>query len=125
VHEAVVSPIPPEPVEVWVGGTAERAVDRAARLDDGFLADAPLTPHQAREMLALYCERAAAHGRTPRALAIRRDIHVGADAADAERVAGPVVAAVTGASTPARVSTAVSRRWRSGSATTRRWGTRM
>jgi alkanesulfonate monooxygenase SsuD/methylene tetrahydromethanopterin reductase-like flavin-dependent oxidoreductase (luciferase family) len=93
VHEAVVSPIPPEPVEVWVGGTAERAVDRAARLGDGFLADAPLTPHQAREVLALYCERAAAHGRTPSALAIRRDIHVGADAADAERVAGPVVAA--------------------------------
>jgi alkanesulfonate monooxygenase SsuD/methylene tetrahydromethanopterin reductase-like flavin-dependent oxidoreductase (luciferase family) len=93
VHDAVVSPVPPEPVEVWVGGTAERALDRAARLGDGFLADAPLSPHRARVVLDLYRERAAAHGRAPSALAIRRDIHVGADDADAERVAGPVVAA--------------------------------
>jgi alkanesulfonate monooxygenase SsuD/methylene tetrahydromethanopterin reductase-like flavin-dependent oxidoreductase (luciferase family) len=28
---AVVSPVPPEPVEVWVGGTAERAVDRRSK----------------------------------------------------------------------------------------------
>jgi alkanesulfonate monooxygenase SsuD/methylene tetrahydromethanopterin reductase-like flavin-dependent oxidoreductase (luciferase family) len=93
VCEAVVSPVPPDPVEVWIGGTAERAVDRAARLGDGFLADAPLTPQQARDVLDLYRERAEAHGRAPSALAIRRDIHVGADDADAERVAGPVVAA--------------------------------
>jgi alkanesulfonate monooxygenase SsuD/methylene tetrahydromethanopterin reductase-like flavin-dependent oxidoreductase (luciferase family) len=93
VREAVVSPVPPDPVEVWVGGTAERAVDRAARLGDGFLADAHLTPQQARKVLDFYRERAAAHGRAPSALAIRRDIHVGADDADAVRVAGPVVAA--------------------------------
>ena len=93
VREAVVSPVPPDPVEVWIGGTAERAVDRAARLGDGFLADAPLTPHQARDVLDLYRERAAAHDRAPSTLAIRRDIHVGADDRDAERVAGPVVAA--------------------------------
>ena len=51
-----------------------------------------LTPPKAREVIELYRERAAAHGRDPSALAIRRDIHVGADDADAERVAGPVVA---------------------------------
>ena len=93
VHQAVVSPVPPEPVEVWIGGTAERAVDRAARLGDGLLADASLTPRQARDVLDLYRQRAAGHGHAPSALAIRRDIHVGADDADAERVAGPVVAA--------------------------------
>jgi alkanesulfonate monooxygenase SsuD/methylene tetrahydromethanopterin reductase-like flavin-dependent oxidoreductase (luciferase family) len=92
VREARVSPVPPEPVEVWVGGTHEAAVDRAARLGDGFLADAHLTPDQARAVIDVYRERCAAHGRTPTAVAIRRDIHVGADAADAERVAGPVVA---------------------------------
>jgi alkanesulfonate monooxygenase SsuD/methylene tetrahydromethanopterin reductase-like flavin-dependent oxidoreductase (luciferase family) len=91
-RDARVSPVPPEPVEVWIGGTAERAVDRAARLGDGFLADAHLTPGQARATIALYRERCEAHGRTPTAVAIRRDIHVGADPADAERVAGPVVA---------------------------------
>jgi alkanesulfonate monooxygenase SsuD/methylene tetrahydromethanopterin reductase-like flavin-dependent oxidoreductase (luciferase family) len=93
VRDARVSPVPPEPVEVWIGGTAERAVDRAARLGDGFLADAHLTPEEAREIIDLYRERCEAHGRTPSAVAIRRDIHVGADPADAERVAGPVVAA--------------------------------
>ncbi len=92
VRDATVSPIPPEPVEVWIGGTADRAVDRAARLGNGFLANADLTPPQADEVLARYRERAAAHGRQASALAIRRDIHVGADDADAEAVAGPVVA---------------------------------
>jgi alkanesulfonate monooxygenase SsuD/methylene tetrahydromethanopterin reductase-like flavin-dependent oxidoreductase (luciferase family) len=93
VREARVSPTPPEPVEVWIGGTAEPAVDRAARLGDGFLADAHLTPEQARTTIERYRERCEVHGRTPSAVAIRRDIHVGADPADAERVAGPVVAA--------------------------------
>jgi alkanesulfonate monooxygenase SsuD/methylene tetrahydromethanopterin reductase-like flavin-dependent oxidoreductase (luciferase family) len=93
VREARVSPTPPESVEVWIGGTAERAVDRAARLGDGFLADAHLTPEEARAAIELYRERCDAHGRTPTAIGIRRDVHVGADAADADRVAGPVVAA--------------------------------
>lgn len=92
VRDARVSPIPSEPVEVWIGGTAEPAIDRAARLGDGFLADAHLTPDQAHAVIDLYRERCRAHGRSPTAIAIRRDVHVGADAADAERVAGPVVA---------------------------------
>ncbi len=92
-HDARVSPVPLEPVEVWIGGTAESAVDRAARLGDGFLADAHLTPEQARQAIELYRTRCEVHGRTPGAMAIRRDVHVGADDADAERVAGPVVAA--------------------------------
>ncbi len=92
VREARISPVPPEPVELWIGGTAPRAVDRAARLGDGFLADAGLTPTQAREILDRYRARCDTHGRTPTATAIRRDLHVGADDADAERVAAPVVA---------------------------------
>jgi alkanesulfonate monooxygenase SsuD/methylene tetrahydromethanopterin reductase-like flavin-dependent oxidoreductase (luciferase family) len=44
-------------------------------------------------VIRLYRERCDAYGRTPTAIGIRRDIHVGADAADAERVAGPIVAA--------------------------------
>jgi alkanesulfonate monooxygenase SsuD/methylene tetrahydromethanopterin reductase-like flavin-dependent oxidoreductase (luciferase family) len=92
VHESRIAPVPPEPVEVWIGGTAERAVDRAARVGDGFLADAHLTPEQARAAIELYRERCDAHGRTPTAIGIRRDVHVGADPSDAERVAGPVVA---------------------------------
>lgn len=87
-----IAPVPPEPLEVWIGGHAPRAVDRAARLGDGWLAGPESTPDEARTLAAGYLERAAAHGRTPTAVAIRRDLHVGADDADAERVAGPVVA---------------------------------
>ena len=36
---------------------------------------------------------AAMSGRTPTAVAIRRDVYVGASAEDAERVVGPIVAA--------------------------------
>jgi alkanesulfonate monooxygenase SsuD/methylene tetrahydromethanopterin reductase-like flavin-dependent oxidoreductase (luciferase family) len=91
VENARIAPIPPEPVEVWIGATAPRAIDRSARLGDGFLADAHLTPEQAREVIDLYRQRCEEHSRTPTAHAIRRDIHVGADDADAERVAGSVV----------------------------------
>jgi alkanesulfonate monooxygenase SsuD/methylene tetrahydromethanopterin reductase-like flavin-dependent oxidoreductase (luciferase family) len=93
IHEARISPIPPDPVEIWVAGTADRAIDRAARLGDGFLANADLTPLQAQAVVDVYRERCAEHGRTPTAVAIRRDVHVGADTADAARVAGPVVEA--------------------------------
>jgi alkanesulfonate monooxygenase SsuD/methylene tetrahydromethanopterin reductase-like flavin-dependent oxidoreductase (luciferase family) len=93
VREARIAPVPPEPVEVWIGGGAARAVDRAARLGDGFLANADLTPEGARTIVEHYRSRCEVHGRRPTAVAIRRDIHVGADTADAERVAGPVVAA--------------------------------
>lgn len=87
-----IAPLPPEPVEVWIGGHAPAAIDRAARLGDGWLAGPEPTPGGARELLAAYREACARHGREPSAIAIRRDIHVGADAADAERVAGPVLA---------------------------------
>ena len=86
-----IAPVPPEPVEVWIGATAAKPIDRAARLGDGYLADANLTPSEAVEVLERYRTACAEHGRTPTAVAIRRDIHVGADAEDAARVARPVV----------------------------------
>lgn len=92
VHAARVAPVPPEPLEVWIGASADTAIDRAARLGDGWLANADVVPDEARTQAETYraaCER---HGRTPTAVAIRRDVHVGADADDAARVAEPVVA---------------------------------
>jgi len=86
-----VAPVTPEPLEIWIGGSAEPAIDRAARLGDGWLGNADGVPDTAREQAARYLEQCAAHGRTPSAVAIRRDVHVGADADDAERVAGPIV----------------------------------
>ena len=84
---------PPEPVDVWIGGTAPAAIDRAARLGDGWIGWPGTPPAQAADQLRLYRERCDAHGRPVGAAVIRRDVHVGADAADAERVAGPVLAA--------------------------------
>ncbi len=91
-HEARISPCPPEPVEVWIGASAPPAIDRAARLGDGWLAAPGLTPEQAAEQLRLYraaCER---HGRPVGVCAIRRDIYVGETGAEAEEAAGKMIA---------------------------------
>jgi alkanesulfonate monooxygenase SsuD/methylene tetrahydromethanopterin reductase-like flavin-dependent oxidoreductase (luciferase family) len=91
IERAKIGPVPPEPVEVWIGAAASPGIDRAARLGDGFLAGPESPPDGARQLATEYLERCEAHGRTPTAVAARRDIHVGADEADARRVAGPIV----------------------------------
>jgi alkanesulfonate monooxygenase SsuD/methylene tetrahydromethanopterin reductase-like flavin-dependent oxidoreductase (luciferase family) len=93
VRGARIAPRPPEPIAVWIGASAPKAIDRAARLGDGFLVGPEATPAQVRELIEVYRERCAAHDREPGTIAVRRDVHVGADAADAERVAGPIVRA--------------------------------
>jgi alkanesulfonate monooxygenase SsuD/methylene tetrahydromethanopterin reductase-like flavin-dependent oxidoreductase (luciferase family) len=85
-------PLPPEPVDVWIGASARAAIDRAARLGDGWIAAPDLTPAVAARQLEEYRSSCAANGRPVGVTAIRRDIHVGADRADAWRVAGPIVA---------------------------------
>jgi len=85
-------PLPPEPVDVWIGASAPAAIDRAARLGDGWIAAPGTTPTQAAEQIDLYRSSCAAHGRPVGVTAIRRDIHVGADPADARRVAEPILA---------------------------------
>jgi len=92
-RDARVAPRPPEPVEYWIGATAEPAIDRAARLGDGWLAAPGLPPERARTLMAYYRERCRAHGRTPAAIAIRRDIYVGETDAEADKVAGARVRA--------------------------------
>jgi alkanesulfonate monooxygenase SsuD/methylene tetrahydromethanopterin reductase-like flavin-dependent oxidoreductase (luciferase family) len=91
VRGARIAPRPPEAVEVWIGAAAPKAVDRAAHLGDGYLIGPEATPAEVASLVALYRERCAAHGREPGTIAVRRDVHVGADDADAERVAGAVV----------------------------------
>jgi alkanesulfonate monooxygenase SsuD/methylene tetrahydromethanopterin reductase-like flavin-dependent oxidoreductase (luciferase family) len=86
-----VAPTTPEPLEVWIGATATPAIDRAARLGDGWIGNADGVPDAVRDQAREYLERCATHGRTPTAVALRRDVHVGSDPDDAERVAGPIV----------------------------------
>src|SRR5438093_9948455 len=92
-ENARVSPRPPEPVEYWIGASARVAIHRAARIADGWLASPSLTLEKAREQLGWYREACAKYGKTPSAVAIRRDIYVGESSADAEAVGGAIARA--------------------------------
>lgn len=87
IQGARIAPLPPEPVEVWIGGSAEPSVDRAARLGDAYLGGPELTPEEARRWINFYRERCEAHGRRPSAVGLRRDVYIGADAKEALAVA--------------------------------------
>lgn len=91
--EARIAPIPPEPVEFWVGASAEVAIGRAARLGDGWLASPNLTFEDAAIQAETYRVKCGETGRTPTAVAIRRDIYVGGSTEEAHAVAGPIIAA--------------------------------
>ena len=91
-ENAMVTLRPAENVEYWIGGQALPAIDRAARLADGFLASPSLKLDDARSQIDYYRERCAAHGRRPTAIAIRRDLYVGESAAEARATADAVLA---------------------------------
>ncbi|MEA2827303.1 MAG: hypothetical protein QOG43_1742 [Actinomycetota bacterium] len=93
IRDARTGPMPPTPVDVWIGAGAARGIDRAARLGDGWIAGPWVPLDRAGEQADRYLGRRAALGKPPGVVAIRRDVHVGADAPDAHRVADPVLAA--------------------------------
>jgi alkanesulfonate monooxygenase SsuD/methylene tetrahydromethanopterin reductase-like flavin-dependent oxidoreductase (luciferase family) len=93
IERARIAPLPPEPVEVWIGAVAPAAIDRTARMAEGWLASPSLTLQQAAEGLNRYRQACAEHGRTSSAVAIRRDIYIGATRAEAQRVVEPYLAA--------------------------------
>ena len=80
---------PAEPVDVWIGASADPAIDRAARLGDGWLASPGLTPPEAKRQIEYYRERCKAYGRPPKTIAIRRDIYVADSKSEAEAMAAP------------------------------------
>jgi alkanesulfonate monooxygenase SsuD/methylene tetrahydromethanopterin reductase-like flavin-dependent oxidoreductase (luciferase family) len=92
-EQARVAPRPAEPVEVWIGAAAPPAIDRAARLGDGWIAAPSLAPEQARRQVELYRERRATHGLGPGLATIRRDVYVGASPEEARATAEPVIRA--------------------------------
>jgi len=93
IQAAQISPTPPEKIEVWIAAQAEPAIERAARLGDGWVAAPSLTPAKARQDLERYLGYCAKHGREPGVTALRRDIYVGESQPEAEATAGKIVAA--------------------------------
>ena len=89
---ARISPLPPTSIAVWIGASAPVAIDRAARLGDGWIASPTLVPEEARRQLEQYRECCESHGREPGPAVIRRDIYVGANESEAKAIAQPVVA---------------------------------
>ena len=74
-----------------LGGSARVAIERAARLGDGWLAAPSLTPAQAGRQLATYADACRALGKEPGVTAVRRDIYVGESEDDAAAVANPIL----------------------------------
>ena len=90
--DARISPLPPDGVEVWIGAVARRAIDRAARLGDGWLAQPGLTSERAAAQSAEYHERRQIHGHEETGpVAIRRDIYVGESDEEAAETTRAVV----------------------------------
>lgn len=83
IANAHIAPTPPEPIEVWIAAEAEPAIERAARLGDGWIAAPSLTPARAKVDLARYLVFCEQYQRAPGARVIRRDIYVGTSADEA------------------------------------------
>lgn len=77
---------PAEPVEVWIGASAPPAIERAARLAEGWIASPSLTPDEARSQADMYRGYCAANGRPPGAIVLRRDVYVGESPSEARAV---------------------------------------
>jgi alkanesulfonate monooxygenase SsuD/methylene tetrahydromethanopterin reductase-like flavin-dependent oxidoreductase (luciferase family) len=92
IDQARIAPIPPDPLEIWIGGSSARAIDRAARLGDAFLIGPEATPSQVVALVQTYRDACARHGRDPARIAVRRDVHAASTDEAAEEVAGPIVA---------------------------------
>jgi len=86
IAEARLTLRPAEPVEVWIGASAPPAIDRAARLAEGWISSPGLTPDEARVQADMYRERCAAYGKGPSAAVLRRDIFVGESSSEAQTV---------------------------------------
>jgi alkanesulfonate monooxygenase SsuD/methylene tetrahydromethanopterin reductase-like flavin-dependent oxidoreductase (luciferase family) len=90
---AHIAPVPAHGTEWWIGGGVARAIDRAARLGDCWYGNADLTVATAATAMDLYREACARHDAEPARVPIRKDVHLAADRAEAERVGDALVRA--------------------------------
>jgi alkanesulfonate monooxygenase SsuD/methylene tetrahydromethanopterin reductase-like flavin-dependent oxidoreductase (luciferase family) len=90
-HEAQISPLPRQPVSIWLAGTVRASAERAGRLGDGWLTAQNAGREQLAEQLDVYLEAAARAGR-PALPVLRRDIYVGESDDEARAVIDPILA---------------------------------
>ena len=84
IKEANISPVPDQAVEIWIGSQASAAINRTARMADGWLATPSIGLEEAAKQLNVYRQSCAEFGREPSAVAIRRDIYIGSTSQEAE-----------------------------------------
>jgi len=90
---AVIAPLPPVPVEWWIGsGLGDRPLERAAREGDAWYVAPGTTPAQLAVAMPRYLEFCDRHATGPR-LAVRRDLLVTDDDADGLRRGRELIAA--------------------------------
>lgn len=76
-ENAEISPTPEENISIWIGANSSLALDRAARIGDGWLGAPSLTLQQASAFSAEYAEKCLIYEKVQNTVAIRRDIYVG------------------------------------------------
>lgn len=86
IENAKISPVPSQPVEVWVGAVAPAAIRRAARMADGWLAQPSMGLDEAKRQANQYRQACAEFSTEPTAVALRRDIYIGATSQEAKKV---------------------------------------
>ena len=84
ISNAKISPVPVTKVEFWIGSQANIAINRAARLADGWLATPSIGIEEAAKQLNIYKQSCAEHNRQPTAISIRRDIYIGSTSQEAK-----------------------------------------
>ena len=89
--EVAIHPTPPGPLPIWIAASARPALERAAAMGDGWLAAPAASGEELATAAAIYRAAAERTGRPP-LLAIRRDVYVGANDAEAEEAVAPVLA---------------------------------
>lgn len=88
-----IGPLPPRPVEWWLGATSDAALERAARLGTGWYADPGVDIEVSQRQMATYVAACERHGRSPGTMALRKDVFVSEDPARATEVGDALMAA--------------------------------